>query len=309
MKKDIVEKQLEAYTDVAADIINGVFFYGEPVIAEDELELERNAVLVHDQNGEYRELIRDVLFCVKKHDIPIAYIGFENQSGIDNTMPLRVMGMDYGCYYKGVKELQSKNKKENYLAYTKQIHEEQKLLPVISLIINYGKPWTGPEKLRDMLNFTYCEFFRPYVADYSVNIINLAKDRELYKRFHSDFRLVAQYLGIKDSTEALNDFMRQEKQGITHVREFLDIMSVISSDKRYEKIKKQLLSREEKEEITMCLIADEFENRGIKKGIERNTVTSIKNIMINLKITVDQAMDALGIPLVEREKYMQLVKN
>lgn len=62
----------------------------------------------------------------------------------------------------------------------------------------------------------------------------------------------------------------------------------------------------------MCIIAEEFENRGIKKGIEKgiekNTVTSIKHLMANLKMTVNQAMEVLEVPKDEREKYMKLLQ-
>lgn len=312
MKKDIVEKQLEAYTDVAADIINGVCFQGEPVIKEEELELEPTTVLVQNGDGEYHERIRDVYFHAKRHGICFAYIGFENQSGIDNTMPLRIMGMDYGSYDRQVKEFQCQNKRRKRLAYTKQVHDEQKLFPVISLVINYGKPWTGPKRLSDMIDFTNCESLRPYIADYPMNLINLRGDKEFYKCLHSDFRLVAQYLSTKDDTKGLHEFMSQEKQGIKHVGAFLDVMSVVSSDKRYAKLKEQVLARKNmEEEVTMCLIADEFENRGMKRGVERGiestTVICVQNLMKNLKMTAHQAMETLGVPVEKRSKYMELI--
>lgn len=46
---------------------------------------------------------------------------------------------------------------------------------------------------------------------------------------------------------------------------------------------------------------------GMKKGQEDERLSSIKNIMVNLKLTADEAMDALKIPAGERKKYMTML--
>ena len=43
---------------------------------------------------------------------------------------------------------------------------------------------------------------------------------------------------------------------------------------------------------------------GIQTGTEQNRLESIRNIMSNLKLTVYQAMDALGIPADDQPKYL-----
>ena len=40
------------------------------------------------------------------------------------------------------------------------------------------------------------------------------------------------------------------------------------------------------------------------QGREQTQLESIKNLMINLKLTAQQAMDALGIPIGDREKLL-----
>ncbi len=49
----------------------------------------------------------------------------------------------------------------------------------------------------------------------------------------------------------------------------------------------------------MCNLSEGVERRGIRKG----RCEDIKNLMKNLKMTCEQAMDALGIPEEEREEY------
>ena len=47
--------------------------------------------------------------------------------------------------------------------------------------------------------------------------------------------------------------------------------------------------------------------KGMAKGQSDERMLSIRNLMKNLQLTVQQAMDALGIPVAEREKYAALV--
>ena len=49
---------------------------------------------------------------------------------------------------------------------------------------------------------------------------------------------------------------------------------------------------------------EEFYQRGVETGPEQNRLESIRNIMSNLKLTVYQAMDALGIPADDQPKYL-----
>jgi len=54
----------------------------------------------------------------------------------------------------------------------------------------------------------------------------------------------------------------------------------------------------------MCKAMEEMREESYQKGIEQTRLESIKNIMKNLKLTVYQAMDALGIPADDQPKYL-----
>ena len=84
-------------------------------------------------------------------------------------------------------------------------------------------------------------------------------------------------------------------------------------DNRYERI---VFSEEEKKEgIDMCRVLDYREARGeargiqigieqgIEQGIERERLKGICNLMKNLSFSTEQAMEALEIPVKDREKY------
>ena len=67
----------------------------------------------------------------------------------------------------------------------------------------------------------------------------------------------------------------------------------------------------------MCEVLDRVEARGREKGREEGRaegmdltrMESIKNVMSTLKLTAQQAMDALLIPAAEQPKYLNRLGN
>ena len=55
------------------------------------------------------------------------------------------------------------------------------------------------------------------------------------------------------------------------------------------------------------MLMDEGMEQGIEKGIELNQTDSIKKLMKNMNLTIDQAMNALEISEDKREKYRQSI--
>ena len=53
----------------------------------------------------------------------------------------------------------------------------------------------------------------------------------------------------------------------------------------------------------MCKAMEDLREESIQRGIDQNRVESIKNLMQTLKLTAQQAMDALLIPVTEQSKY------
>ena len=48
-------------------------------------------------------------------------------------------------------------------------------------------------------------------------------------------------------------------------------------------------------------------DEGMEKGIELNQTDSIKKLMKNMNLTIDQAMNALEVPADKREKYHKTI--
>lgn len=86
---------------------------------------------------------------------------------------------------------------------------------------------------------------------------------------------------------------------------------LLSTDKRADE-KKRILEEEfniamseemEKEADEMCDYSNYVEEKGIKKGIEQGLAVSLKNLIKNANMTLEQAMAVLEIPETDREMY------
>jgi hypothetical protein len=243
-EKDIIEKTLESYNDVFADIINGLLFQGEQVIGEDELE-DRLPRTHYKVDGKLREMERDVLKQWKRERLNLTLLGLENQTAPDPDMPLRVMGYD-GTEYRA--QLNEQKTGERY--------------PVITLVLYFGyeKRWSQGKRLLERLKVP--EKFRPYVNDYKINVFEIAYlSRDEVELFKSDFRVVADYFVQKREK---GDY-KPEAQELKHVQETLQLLSVMTGDRRFEEVYNENSSGRSLN--NMCEVLDRIENRGRQEGL------------------------------------------
>ena len=64
-----------------------------------------------------------------------------------------------------------------------------------------------------------------------------------------------------------------------------------------------------KEVMRMTRLGQMLMDEGIEKGVELTQTEDIKNLMKNLKFTIDQAMNTLEVPEDKREKYRQIISS
>lgn len=78
----------------------------------------------------------------------------------------------------------------------------------------------------------------------------------------------------------MEELLKNKEYKIKHPEAFLDLFSEISGDSRYKQLGEALEERqisEGKGEMTMCVLADMLENRGIEKGIEKGIYALIQD--------------------------------
>ena len=199
-----------------------------------------------------KEQIRDVV----KYDnrqTKMVLFGIENQSVVDPYMVFRVMGYDFTSYKRQMDEGKSR------------------LSPVITLVLHFGmKRWSGPKDVLSAIDqdLPYGKYLEATILNPRINVVDVAfLPREVREQFTSDFRIVAEYFSAV--RERRLDEIRFNSQKIRHVEEILDFFKVFGEDKRFEECKPVILEQAKKGDVTMYMVMDYAEKRGLEQGREQ----------------------------------------
>lgn len=306
-EKDITQKNFEAYNDVFSDIVNGTLFDGREIIKPDSLvdattksQYKADDDVIHEQERDVAKYWTD-----KNCYIRLALLGIENQLAIDVDMPLRVIGYDGSSYRDEM------NHDEIVTDETtgKKHKIRKKRYPVITIVLYFGKtPWKKPLSLYDVLDIS--EELKPFINDYKINLIDVPRlTKQQVAKFTSDFQIIADYFVQLNEK---NDYTPNEKI-IRHPDSFLKLMTVLTKDEKYIKIKNELSDNEEG--FNMYSILDKAEARGITigeargeaRGAQNKTLDILRLIIARNNWSKKQAMDFIGIPESEFAKYAALL--
>lgn len=280
-QKDLAEKQLEAYPDVFADIINALLYHGKQVVRVAELHAAPTETLYSRKNGKLHNQFHDVSkYVMRNGNIELQYT-LENETQARRKMVLRKAG------YEGAIYREQYDKEESY--------------PVISCVLHWGKGrWRQPNNLFALWGDKKIpEEAKEYIDDirlYAFDMRNLSKEvRELFK---SDMRIIVDYLAEGKDYVPTN-------QTILHPEAVLRMLKELTEDAEYDKIIAESKKLEnENGGVTMCELLDKYWNGGITQGITQGKIESIRNLMDTMKWTAEQAMAALKIPDGERATYL-----
>ena len=133
------------------------------------------------------------------------------------------------------------------------------------------------------------EEFQKLVADYPIHLIQVARlPEEVRTKFTSDFRLLAEYASCKKDPVKRREFMKNDTIKIRHPEEFMDAFIAIAGDKRYKELASKVLTRKEKENITMCILFEEAISEGLQQGIEQGLQQGIQQeIQEGIRILIE----------------------
>ena len=279
-EKDITEKNLEALNDVFADIVNVLFFKGEQVINEKDLEADTTKSMFK-ADGKIHEQERDVSKFWKNGEIRISILGIENQTAQDSDMPLRVISYD-GASYK--QQLLDTNQKKRY--------------PVATLVLYFGteEKWSKAKHLYDC--FEVPEKLKSFVNDYKINVFNIAfLSSKTIAMFKSDFKIIAEYFRAK----RLNQKYKGSKEKLKHANETLKMFSALTGDDSFEKVYNE--GNFKKGGITMCDVVERIRNDGRTEEQER----IIMNLIESNAGTIEQIAAWVKLPVKEVQKIAKKV--
>lgn len=253
--KDIAEKTLESYNDVFSDIINVLLFNGNRKVMEDELE-QAVARSSYKADRKLREQERDTAKYWRKYNIRISLFGLENETVQEDDMPFRIIGYDGAAYRDQISyELDENGKRKKNIIPR---------YPVVTLVLYFGLTrWKKTKSIYEVLGNSLENDMRQFVPDYPINLFEIAYlEDEQVEMFKSDFRIVADYFVQMRKN---NEYVPTETQ-IRHVREVLQLMSILTDDRRFEESVNSVGKGAEPK--NMCEVLDRVEKRGLNRGIE-----------------------------------------
>ena len=257
-EKDKVEKLLEDYPDVFADIINVLVYQGEEVVKPEELRTTNIRSQYKASDDMLHEEERDTLKEWNNQKGFKVLFGIENQTMKDKKMPLRVIAYD-GASYRS--QMLKKDTKE--------------FCKVITLILYFGNNhWKEDKELREVINHESGK--EDLFQNYKLNVFDIAYlTEEQIEMFQSDFAIIADYfVKRRKGYKTIENY-----KPIKHVDEMLKFMRIFAEDDRFLQLD---LKKNKKGEVTMCTILDAVEQKGIIQGksIGENAILKLVKILL-----------------------------
>lgn len=288
-EKDMAEKKLEDYPEVFTDIVNTLLFSDSSIRLDENKIVDGPTESIYKAEEQDKEQRRDtfkyydignkgILFCV-------AAYGIENQSTIDNVMPVRIMNYDASAYKSQVFGLKSSSKQTN--------QKRKRIYPVITIVLNFSeKEWKTSRSLYDMMALP--SDLAKYVQDYKINVFDVAfLEDDVIEKFTSDFKAVARFFKDKRLRLEANDTIE-----IKHPAEIADLFSVFTGDEGYRNAVPEIIKKKEKGEvITVCTYTETIRDSG--------KIEMLFELVESGDISPERACEKLGITLNELEKKMK----
>ncbi|MDD7534604.1 MAG: Rpn family recombination-promoting nuclease/putative transposase [Treponema sp.] len=282
-EKDIAEKNLEAFNDVFADIVNVLLFKGNKLMKEKDLESAvKDSMFKAD--GKIHQQERDVSKFWKNGEVRISIFGFENQTKQDSKMPLRVISYD-GASYKQQLLDNEKGKKDDTT--------KKSLYPVVTLVLYFGtdEKWSTHKNLLSC--FKVPEELKPFVNDYKINVFNIAwLSNKTIDMFQSDFKIVAKYF----QSIRIKKNYKGSTEEIKHVDALLKMLSALTGDNSFEEVYN--VGNLDKGGVTMCEVVEKIKNEGVLAG----KAELIRKMLDAKLVTEQQIADLLKISVKEVKK-------
>ena len=328
--QDTATKQYVSEAEVFADAFNYLIYDGKQVIKPEQLtDMDTTQYVIpyhEDEKGkpEAAQKYRDTLktLAVKTDDrYTYLVLGIENQSHVHYAMPVRNMLYDAMQLEKQVRDLASQHRKEGKNGtseeYLSGMKKEDRLSPVITLVINFGgKKWDAPLSLREMYG-EQPEKVLPFIQDYRVFMIDPMEmsDNDLQK-LNSSLREVLAYIKYQRDKAQMEKLLNEDsKFSCLETNAALVINAMTNAG---------IAIDPNKEAVNMCeairQMVDEGimlgEERGEKRGEERGEkrgemqkALDIARRMLEKNYPMEQVVDLTMLTKQEVEELSKTIKQ
>ena len=228
---DTVTKAYMRGNAVFADAFNYLLYDGRAVIDPHDLkEIDPTEIALpfgardgkenrkqkEETVQKYRDLLKNAVIM---EDGKTAYVllGIENQTDIHYAMPVKNAIYDALQYDRQVSEIaarhraerkhQNLEKKVSDGEYLSGFYKEDRLIPVITLVIHFGaEEWDGPMTLHEMMEIGNPELLK-YIQDYRIHLIDPSRlTEEELEKFSTSLREVLGYIKYSTNGKQILDF-------------------------------------------------------------------------------------------------------
>ena len=287
-----------------ADIINAMLFEGKDIIHADELLLcdsDETIYFVYENRINVMERRRDILMHATVNGIPV-YIGLEIQSTINYSMPYRLLLYDTMTYH-----LQ-------YKLIDKDHREHFRPMGVMSTVLYSGdRTWHQPHSLLDRILVP--EPLKGLMNTWKGNIRDIKEINVELLRNEK----------VKSLVSAVQTIYRWNKDTST-IKELVlskEVAIVVAVMTNSEELVIRI-EKEEREEVDMCQVLEEFklesEMRGLERGLKQGKIQTIvnqlkskfgfvsKELIMKIEESSEDKIDALTIKIIDARSEEELMK-
>ncbi len=334
-KANLAVNQLLERKDIFADFINGTLFCGEQVLRGDDLTLlSGHAGIIAERNPEKKADRHSAQSRVKQNkknqnhasvgklsaferygDIRME-AGFstysmifahETQQHVHYAMPVRSMVYEAMEYVRQAQELEklhlAKGEKLRSDEFLSGLTKDDRLKPVVSVVLYLGDDWNGCKSLYEMLEIDESDEktgqILPYLPRNQLKLIS-ANDIKHLEFFRTSLQHIFSMLKYRQTKDELYEYIQRNRAALERM-DHVEIMAAFILLGEQKRVEELFRSKAEREEIGMCKAIDDLihdgEMRGEKKGEKRLATllnTLIKDGKQNLlsSIANDEALRA-----------------
>lgn len=289
-KPDHVLKDFFKDRERFADLINAAFYKGKQVISPDDLSLYDSDGSTYFDLGSFIKSVgksRDVFMYYKGK--PPMFIGLENQSTIDKTMPFRLMTYDVIGY------------NQQFNLYPKKKRSSFKPIPIMTFVLYHGEEkWKKPFWFKQMMKMP--RLFYNLINNWYCIVIDIRDINVKYLRNKENYNViktVQEFYKWNKNPESINYTLTRE--------EAIVVATMLKTDKLRIDIEES-----KEEEINMCSkIKEAFEEQkqlGIIEGERHGQALTIigcyESILGNISANVNDLIMKSS-----KEKLDLLMKN
>lgn len=275
-KSNAAMKEYVGRKERFADLFNYFLFQGELVIRPEDLEPVdgESDIIINDKGEKEQEIHRYRDITMRwKYGCNFTILACENQQKVHYAMPVRNMFYDSLSYVEQIKSLwkEKKGKKVTPEEYLSRFCKEDKLFPVITIVMYYGlEEWDASQDLYGMFQiderFQNNQTLQQYISNYKINLIDVG-NLESVEKFRTDLQIIFGMLQYRSNTESLLEYVKENEDFFRHMDKetFRAVREFLHSEKKSKKVLAEVECDEE-EKVDMCKALDDLYKMGEEKG-------------------------------------------